>query len=499
MPEIYLGIDAGSTTLKAAVFDGKTGRALAWRSERIPLRTGTDGRREQAPADLDRALAGAMAGLRKAAGRRWRELSGIGLAAQGGSAMIADAESGKSLTPMMLWNDARARTFLPEVIRRRPADFWRQTTWRNGPGHGLAKLLWFETHRPGTLVPGRKFVGAGEYLFFRLTGQWRQDPCHALQIGCFNVPKRRLDARLLNTAKQPLSIVAPLRNGHETHPLARRAARRFGLPAGVPVAGPYMDHEAGYLSALDLSERPLQCSLGTAWVGNFALPKNERWQSPTHLVLPALTGDGWLVVQPLLTGNTTWDWFLAAFMDRDIRKALTMTDALFRKALLPPPGLTALPWFNMQHPLFTGSHGAGGFFGMSPATSPSDMARALAAAMVYEMKWVFSHVIARGKADCLVLGGGAGRDPALQKIFVASFDGVPVHSVAEPDLIGARGSLHAFGTRAARGRAVKAPRPPVKLRKEIETDYARYLKLRDALYGRAPLGAPVTFGKRMKT
>jgi sugar (pentulose or hexulose) kinase len=206
MAGIYLGIDAGSTTLKAAAFDNGTGRSLAWQSERIPLRTGADGRREQTPAELDRALARVLNGLRRTLGSRWRELRGVGLASQGGSAMIADAATGRALTPMMLWNDARARTFMPEVARKKPVGFWRRTTWRNGPGHGLAKLLWFEAHHPGLLAPGRMFVGAGEYLYFSLTAQWRQDPCHALQIGCFNVPQRRLDARLPATVNQPLSI-----------------------------------------------------------------------------------------------------------------------------------------------------------------------------------------------------------------------------------------------------------------------------------------------------
>ena len=497
MPSVFLGIDAGSTTLKAAAFDGKSGRVLAWRGERLPLRAGPDGRREQAPADLDRALKRVLTALRLELGRRWNEMRGVGLAAQGGSALIAESETGKALTPMMLWNDTRARPFLAEVAGRKPTAFWRRHTWRNGPGHGLAKLLWFEAHRPGLLAPGRLLVGAGERLYFRLTGRWRQDPCHALQIGGYNVPQRRLDTRLLAVIGRPLSVVPPLRNGHETHPLARQAARRFGLPEGVPVAGPYMDHEAGFLSAAGVSDRPLQCSLGTAWVGNFVLPNHERWQSPTHLVLPALTDDGWLVVQPLLTGNTTWDWALTTLLDRDIKKALAVSRALFKKTLLPPAGLTALPWFNMAHPFEADAHGAGGFFGMNPATRPHDLVRALAAAMVYEMKRVFSNVIDQNQADSLVLGGGAGKDPALQTLFAALFAGTPVLAAAEPDLIGARGSLHLFGTRAAHARAVKVRRPPVKLRKAIEADYARYFRIRERLYGDVPLGAPVTLGEGM--
>ena len=43
-------------------------------------------------------------------------------------------------------------------------------------------------------------------------------------------------------------FVAPLRPGHETAPLSAAGARLLGLTAGIPVAGPYNDHEAGHLA-----------------------------------------------------------------------------------------------------------------------------------------------------------------------------------------------------------------------------------------------------------
>ena len=94
------------------------------------------------------------------------------------------------------------------------------------------------------------------------------------------------------------------------------------MDAGIPVAGPYIDQEAGYMSAAGVSESPLQCSLGTAWVGNFVLPDDTTGGSPTQMVLPAPVGNGRLVVQALLAGNVTWDWGLQTLLDADHVRAL---------------------------------------------------------------------------------------------------------------------------------------------------------------------------------
>jgi len=493
MKNVLVGVDVGSTMLKVAAFDATTGRTLCARAKRLRLQVGRDGTREQSTASLDRALASAFGELRGELGRRWSAVAGIGLAAQGGSGIIVDRCTGKALTPMILWNDTRALRHASKIGAKRPADFWRELTWRDEPGHGLGKILWLKATRPGVFKPGNMYVGAGEYCYFRMTGLWRQDACNALQIGCYNVPQRRLDRRLLDLVGMPLSFVAPLREGHETNGLSREGARRLGLPAGTPVAGPYMDHEAGYLSAVGISNRPLQCSLGTAWVGNFVMPERAHWTSPFQFVVPAVVGKGRLVIQPLLTGNVTWDWALAQFVDRDHGKALAKVERLFSKELLPPDGLTALPWFNVANPLRATAVGGGGFFGMSPTTGNEDMLRALAASMVYEMARVFENLKRRMKVDSVVLGGGASKGRFFRALFAALFDPLPVFYLEEEDLSGVRGVLYGFSREVCRARSKRVPRPSKALRGRIMDGYNLYLAVFDRMYGDVVAGEKISF------
>ncbi|MBN2309865.1 MAG: hypothetical protein JXR94_12900, partial [Candidatus Hydrogenedentes bacterium] len=284
--DMLLGIDLGTTVLKVCAFDARSGATLGQAARRLAVHKTPDGGREQRPGAVDRAFSSAAAELRGLLGARWGRVAGIGLAAQGGSSIIADRRSGKASTPMILWNDGRTRGHSSRLAGGIPTAFWRERVLRDFAPTGLGRLLWLKEERPELFRHDTIHAGAGEYLFFKMTGVWRQDAGNAIQIGSFNAATKRLDPALFDLVGVPLSFVAPLRQGHETAPLCAKAARSLELPTGIPVAGPYIDQEAGYLSACAAAGRPLQCSLGTAWVGNYAVADDAVGASPYQLVLP---------------------------------------------------------------------------------------------------------------------------------------------------------------------------------------------------------------------
>ena len=59
----------------------------------------------------------------------------------------------------------------------------------------------------------------------------------------------------------------------------------------------------------------------------------STWQSAFQLVLPSPLGAGHLVVQPLLTGNVTWDWALTTFLGGSHASALRRYPAVFKQSL----------------------------------------------------------------------------------------------------------------------------------------------------------------------
>ena len=497
---MLIGIDLGTTALKVAAFDARNGGLLAGVSQRLrvdvgPPRTRGVGRREQDPSAVTRALRKALLEVGEAVGGLARA-RGVGLAAQGGSTIIARRDSGRALTPMVDWNDMRAFPHLRALSASRSPRYWRSFSLRDEPGMGLARIQWLRRESPEVLDVENIYAGAGEYVYFRLTGEWRQDACNAMQIGCYDARRRRLDGRPAKLVDVPLSFFAPLRQGHETHSLSPAAAKRFGLPAGIPVAGPYMDHEAGFLSAAHVSRKPLQCSLGTAWVGNFQLPDTSAGHSPFQFAIPSPVGKGRLVIQPLLTGNVTWDWALETFVDENHQRALAKQAQIFAESILPPEALVALPWLNRPNPLRMEKNGGCCFVGAGPSTTKADFLRAVAAGMCYELARVFDEAKERKAFDSVVLSGGASKGCHFQQLITALFGPLPVYQIEDEAWMGARGCLRPFSAKAFRAKARR-----LEPSGELDTEALRfgqgvYREAFTRFYGKVPAGRAFSFGAK---
>jgi sugar (pentulose or hexulose) kinase len=487
--EFYLGIDLGTTVLKVGVFSGRDGRCAAQATRRLPVTHPEGGGQELAQGAIEKAFRAVMGELRIKLGTRWGHIAGMGVAAQGGSSLIVERETGVERTPMVLWNDARASEWTARLAQETDRRFWNRLFLFDMPPAGLGRLCWLRERVPNLFSGAFLHIGAGEWLFHRLTGVWRQDSGNAIQVGSYNARTRKLDATAFEMIGLPLSFVAPLRQGHETAPLGERAARSFHLPAGMPVAGPYIDQEACFMAATAACLRPLQCSLGTAWVGNFLLPTRASGGSPTQIVLSAPDGTGRLVVQPLMTGNTAWDWALRTFVNEDLATAIKSAPRIFAHGILPPQGLAAVPWCGQQNPLEPSAYGAGVFVGMNTQTTRGDLLRAVAAGMVFELKRMFEHVCASGMVDGLVLGGGASRGAWFRALTAALFHPLSVQWQRDYDLAAARGAVSPLSRNASRGLFVQVSPGDIgheELQKAQETYAAAFFHMYGACHDARP-------------
>lgn len=492
---ILIGIDLGTTVLKVGAFGADSGRCVGEVSRRLPVRFTSDGGRELDAASIDRALEGVFSQLRRAIGGQWRRVSGVGVAAQGGSTMMAERETGRAVTPMYLWNDARASGWVSKLAAEQDKKFWRRMFLFDMPPTGLGRIAWLRDLRPDLFRERFIHIGAGEYVFRRLTGIWRQDAGNAIQVGSYNARTRRLDGAALGLLGIPLDFVAPLRKGHETAQVVREAAREFTIAEGIAVTGPYIDQEASYLSAAGAGSNPLQISMGTAWVGNFTLPAGMRGGSPSQLTLPPLLDKGPFVVQPLYAGNSTWDWALETFAGRPhsvppraagaprTAGALKSAAAAFSRGILPPPGLVCIPYCAQQNPLRPNQYGGGVYVGVGTGTSKSDLLRSTAAGLVCELGRVFGVLASSGAVDSIMLGGGASRGAYFRQLTALAFGRLPVFWQEDYNMSAARGSVFALSSRAAAAR-YKQIKAPVELAEGFRRVFEIYQSAFDGIYGR---------------
>jgi sugar (pentulose or hexulose) kinase len=393
---------------------------------------------------------------------------------------------------MQLWNDSRPLRILPAIAAQRPPSYWHRLALLGGPGAGLARLTHLRDHAPGAWDDAALYGGAGECLCFHLTDRWRQDVGNALQIGCYDVPSDRLTGEPLSLVDAGLENVAPLRRGHETHPLTGAGARLLGCRSGIPVAGPYMDHEAGFLAGeASVGTDVLQCSLGTAWVGNFVHRSLPPPPGGMNLVLPAPVGRGRLVVRVLPAGNATLDWATSTLGGGRRRAERVLADSL-----LPPSHLVAMPWLTWPNP-FGASGGGGGLLGVDTHTTRDDMLRASVASLCFAFRHVFEPVLARGGTGTVLLTGGASRSAPVRRLLAALLAPAVIRYSPSDELAGAGGSVWTFQEKAAR-LPCRTVRTSTRLSDQAADSYERFRSACTAVasgLGDAA-GLPLTYYRR---
>ena len=106
MPELLLAIDAGTTNLGACLF-APNGDLLAQSKARVRTVSPRRGVVEQDAAAIWRSARKVVAETLAQAGRTAADLAAIGVTSQRTSAVIWDRQTGKPLTPLVVWSDLR--------------------------------------------------------------------------------------------------------------------------------------------------------------------------------------------------------------------------------------------------------------------------------------------------------------------------------------------------------------------------------------------------------
>jgi len=264
---LLVGVDVGTSGLKAVAVDGETGRTVASATHEYPLSTPHPGWAEQDPVDHERALGLALRELTAALGPRAGAIRSIGLTGQMHSAVLLDVAK-QPVRPAMLWCDTRSTTEC-EVIRATLGDagLRRAVGNRALPGFTLPKLLWLRAHEPEAYALVDKVLMPKDWAGWLLTGEIGADVSDASGTLAFDPGARRWSDEVLDALDVPASLWpevgdSPSILGH----LSASMASLTGLPAGIPVARGAADNAAGAVGLGVVRPGRAMASLGTSGV-----------------------------------------------------------------------------------------------------------------------------------------------------------------------------------------------------------------------------------------
>lgn len=496
---LLLGLDAGTSVIKAALF-GRDGRQRAAASRRTTVSHPHPAWSESDPETAWAATAAVIRQVLAEAGVDGAAVAAIGVTGAMVGAWVIDAE-GRPLRPGILWDDGRSQPWIEARLAQDPA-FLSRIFASSGSvmqqGCTLPVLRWLLDHEPEVTARADCVFGCKDYLRFRLTGQRAADPTETSVAPGDARAQGRSEAMLelfgLGPHRHLLPPVLPSEAVAGT--VTAEAAAETGLRAGTPVVTGAGDVAASVIGSGGLAAGAACTVLGTTCLNGVVLDA-PSFEPPDLGLLFSLPGRLWLRCMVNVAGTSNLDWVLRSLCP-DLARDPDPYAALEALAEAAPPGAGGavyLPYLSevgIIAPAVSAAARAQ-FAGLVPGHGRPELVRAVYEGLAYAIRDCFAAMAERPQA--VLLSGGGGRSRFWSQM-IADVLGLPVE-IPDGGEYGACGAALLAGTgigwypsigdASRRVRTVRRThRPDPALQEAYEAAWRRYGGHRDALL-RMPL------------
>ncbi|MCL6519628.1 MAG: hypothetical protein K6T99_07310 [Armatimonadetes bacterium] len=417
-----MGIDIGTTGVKAVVFDEK-GSQLSWAYEEYPLLFPFPGACELDPHAV---VSAACRMIEKAAAavRSLDPVKAIGIASQG-EAFTAITSCGQMISSIMVSSDARAASLVgPWSMEFGAKRLYRITGHTPYPMYSLYKLLWLKQNEPEKWAKTLKFLFCEDLLAWVLTGEVKTDYTMAARSMLFDVSRMEWSAEILEAvglAADRLPEVIP--SGEVVGTVKPEMAAKLGLANEVKVSVCGHDQPVGALGCGAASPSQAAYSIGTTECICPAIDRlilSDELMNANLATYPHVLPNIYTTVAFNITGGSVLRWVRDNFATKEAEEARRNGkdpyDQIISAAAEEPSRVILLPHFGPTGTPHFDAHGAGLLFGLTLSTNRSEVLRAFLDGITYEMKWNLS--ILRDAGFCLAelraVGGGAKSDTWMQ-------------------------------------------------------------------------------------
>lgn len=222
---LLLGLDIGTTSIKAVVYDCQKGRILRTAARPTPLHHPREGWSEHDPEALWQAAAAVIRESVQGA-----PITGLAISSMAEAGVLVD-QKGQAISPIIAWFDRRTEPQAAWVEQVVPmADLYRITGQRASPSFGVVKLLWLRENMPEVFKQAARWLPVPSYLLYRLTNQFAVDYTIAARTLVFDQHTLDWSAALLEAFNLPPSLFPPVYPGSSVvGSVSARAAEETGL------------------------------------------------------------------------------------------------------------------------------------------------------------------------------------------------------------------------------------------------------------------------------
>jgi xylulokinase len=264
-----LGLDIGSSSVKAAVVEAESGKTLASAqspAEEMAMQAPQPGWAEQDPMLWWEHVGKSIRKCLNQPGVNPKEIAAIGISYQM-HGLVCVGKDGRPLRPSIIWCDSRAVSIGQDAFRKLGEKYCLEHLL-NSPGNFTAsKLKWVRDNDPKVYSAIHKVMLPGDFIAMKLTGE-TNTTASGLSEGTFwdylkgQVADELLkfygiDPDLLPTIVPTFSVQGSVQ---------KAAADELGLPAGIPVSYRAGDQPNNALSLNVLNPGETAATAGTSGV-----------------------------------------------------------------------------------------------------------------------------------------------------------------------------------------------------------------------------------------
>ncbi len=459
---MYLGLDIGTSVIKAALFDG-SGRECAEASARMQLLAAPIGWSELDGDAVWHLVTKVIKSLFHDGAYSVGDVRAVGVTGVMVGVWLLD-EEGSLLRAPILWNDARAQVLIDRLRSENPRLF-SQIFAHSGStmqlGCTLPVLAWLKENEPEALARARHVVCAKDYIRYRLTGRIATDESEAVMApGSAVLRSFHPEPAELLGVTELLHLLAPVERGETcAGEVTAEASALTGIPVGTPVAIGTGDTGACVLGAGAHAPGQAVTVLGTTCLNGviFDVPAYE----PSDLgLLFCIPGERWMKTMVNVAGTTVLDWCLNSLCP-DIGsgdRPYEALGALAESSHAGSGGVIFVPYLSASGVIAPRIEpGArAGFHGLAPQHSRADLVRSIYEGMAYAIRDCYEQIGGAGAG--IRLSGGGARSPFWAQM-ISDVTGYAVE-IPEGTQFGAKGaalcSAVAIGDFASIGEAVEA-------------------------------------------
>ncbi len=410
MKPLWLGIDVGTTAVKAAVYQSD-GTQVSYGECPSEVITPKPGHSEQ---DMSQVWAGVCTAIGAALQTvDASQIESIGLAAQGDGLWVLNTQK-EPVGPAILWNDTRASGVLSDLSDNQLATIAHACHTSLWPGTMGPLFRWLQSHAPEQAQQVAHVMHCAGWVGYCLTGEMAVDYSDA-SIPFLDLNSRTYsDSALSALGAEGLkpALLLPKSAESQLGTLSAKAASATGLPAGLPVSVGTLDLSAMIVGMGMDQPGDTMMILGTTAVVNILTDQVSPSDRPVGASAYHANGSTLTRILAPTTGAAAFDWFCALHPQtlggETPAEIAGKLNALAKDVPAGANGVTFLPHLNGERAPFVAPDATGAFFGLRSTSTKADMGRAVMEGAAFSLRDCYvSECGHLPKGTVQLTGGGA--------------------------------------------------------------------------------------------